>query len=298
VPDDPTPQARGHDGGDDPPAEEKQISKGGASNRERPLDGVRVVVTRPAHQAEGLCAAFAAAGATVERLPLIAVVPPDDPAPLHRAAADLARYRWIAFTSANAVRALAEAAGGTLESLPGEVKVAAIGRATSRVLREARSRVDLVSEGGRGAALADELAAADAGSAQTSPRGPVFLPLAADARPDLADGLRTAGYGVEEVVAYDKRPPADTLDRARQLFPPDEPLGWVTFTSPRIAQTFVEVLRALGDDGPDRCPTLLAASIGPTTTAALVGLGVEPAAEAATPSDDGLVAAVEQAAAR
>jgi uroporphyrinogen-III synthase len=258
---------------------------------ERPLEGIRVVVTRPAHQAEGLCAAFEAAGATVERLPLIAVVPPDDPAPLHHAAADLARYRWIAFTSANAVRALAEAAGGSLEKLPGDVKVAAIGKATARALREVGARVDLVSEGGRGAVLAEELMATDAESAHPPPRGPVLLPLAADARPDLADGLRAAGYEVEEVVAYDKRAPGDTLDRARRLFPPGEPLGWVTFTSPRIAQTFVEILQSLDKDWPARRPTLRAASIGPTTTAALKDLGIRTIAEASSPSDDNLVQA-------
>jgi uroporphyrinogen-III synthase len=88
-------------------------------------------------------------------------------------------------------------------------------------------------------------------------------------------------------VAYDKRLPSDAPARAAALFA-GAPLGWVTFTSPRIARHFA----GLFADWDQRRPELLAASIGPTTTAALQSLGVEPAAEAARPGDRELVAAV------
>jgi uroporphyrinogen-III synthase len=78
-----------------------------------PLAGVRVVVTRAERQVAGLAAAFAAAGATVEPLPLLEVVAPDDPAPLARAAAELRLYDWVVLTSANAVHALLTAARPT-----------------------------------------------------------------------------------------------------------------------------------------------------------------------------------------
>src|SRR5262245_22080898 len=71
-----------------------------------PLAGVRVVVTRAEHQSDGLADALAAAGADVERLPLLAVLPPEDPEALHAAARAIDGYAWVAFTSANAVRAL------------------------------------------------------------------------------------------------------------------------------------------------------------------------------------------------
>jgi len=267
-----------------------------------PLAGLRVVVTRPAHQATGLCEAFAAAGATVERLPLLEVVPPDDPTPMGRAVAELPRFRWVAFTSANAFTALADVlreAGDDSTSVPWppDVRTAAIGEATARALREAGIEPALVATGGTGATLAEEMAAAD-------PRltgAAVLLPLAADARPDLAQGLAAAGAAVEAVVAYDKRTPAGTAHQARRLFPRGVPLGWVTFTSPRIARTFAELLNQISDEDPGerwdaRRATLRAASIGPTTTAALRRLGVEPAAEATNPGEDELVAAVIRAA--
>lgn len=258
-----------------------------------PLHGLRVVVTRPVHQAEALCAAFGAAGATVERLPLIAVLPPADPEPLRRAAARLDRYSWVAFTSRNAVTALVDAAG----ALPPDLRAAAIGLATARSVRDADVEPALVSAGGTGAELARELAAAEPG--EPSSAGPVLLPLASDARPDLREGLEGAGFAVEVVTAYDKRAPDGAVERARVLFAPDAPLGWVTFTSPRIARTFAEVVDGIAEGSApgweERRSTLLAASIGSTTSGALRRLGVEPAAEAETPGNRELVEAVVRA---
>src|SRR6185436_13486805 len=78
---------------------------GGDGRGGQGVRGLRVVVTRAAHQAEGLTTAFRAAGATVEHLPLLEVIPPADPRPLERAASELALYDWLVFTSSNAVDA-------------------------------------------------------------------------------------------------------------------------------------------------------------------------------------------------
>ena len=95
------------------------------------LAGLRVVVTRAEHQSEGLAAAFERAGARVELLPLLEVVPPADPRPLERAAAEAGSYDWIVFTSANAVEAFLSLTG----PLPPSVRIAAVGPATAEALR-------------------------------------------------------------------------------------------------------------------------------------------------------------------
>ncbi len=68
-----------------------------------PLAGLRVLVTRPVHQASGLVFKLEDAGARVQTLPLLAIAPPQNPA---AAVAALGAGRdadlWI-FTSANAV---------------------------------------------------------------------------------------------------------------------------------------------------------------------------------------------------
>ena len=75
---------------------------------------------------------------------------------------------------------------------------------------------------------------------------------------------------------------------ARELFG-GRSIGWVTFTSPRIARHF---RRLAGEGWEDRREELRAASIGPVTSAALRKLGVEPAAQATTPSETELVASI------
>jgi uroporphyrinogen III methyltransferase / synthase len=258
----------------------------------QPLAGIRVVVTRPERQAGGLVAAFAAAGARVEELPLLAVVPPADAAPLTAAVAAAAGFDWIAFTSANAVDAFFARLDGPPPAGP---RLAVVGAATAAALRGQGASPDHVSGGGDAEALGSELAALAAGrlDAGASPLR-VLLPQAADARPALAARLAAAGAEVVAVVAYDKRLPAEAAARAREIFGDDStaPLGWVTFTSPRIVRHFVELFVA---DWPRRRPTLLAASIGTVTSGALVAAGVEPVAEAARPGDHELVEAVVRA---
>ncbi|MFL6201622.1 MAG: uroporphyrinogen-III synthase [Thermoanaerobaculia bacterium] len=238
----------------------------------------RIVVTRAEHQSEGLAAAFAAAGFQVELLPLLEIVPPLDPRPLERAASELALFEWIVFTSANAVEAFLPLAGG---ALPSRLHVAAVGPATAEALRAWEVEPDLTASKADAEGLLVELAP------RVDRRRRVLLPQAADARPTLQEGLLAAGADPVAVVAYDKRLPADAPRRAAGLFAQE--IGWVTFTSPRIVRGFAELF---GADWERRRCELRAASIGPVTTAELRRQGVEPAAEAATPGDQGLVDAV------
>jgi uroporphyrinogen-III synthase len=249
-----------------------------------PLRGLRVVVTRPEHQARSLLEAFRAAGARAEPLPLIEIGPPDDPAPLERAAGDLDRYDWLVVASANAVEALLDRlpAGGT-PLLPSGLRTAAVGPATAEALRRRGIEPALVAGDRRAEGLAAEL------GPRLAPGARVLLPQPADARPLLAAELARAGAAVDAVIAYGKRLPAAAPARARELFGEDGPLGWVTFTSSRIARAFAGLFDAAW---PARRPTLRAASIGPLTSDELRTLGVEPAAEAETPADAALVAAV------
>lgn len=251
-----------------------------------PLAGQRIVVTRAEHQADELAALLVEAGATVERLPLLAVMPPEDPVPLAAAAASVARYRWVVFASANAVRALFAAMP---ERWPADTAVAAVGDATAEALGDHAVPADLVAE----TASAEGLLALLLPRLERQP-GRVLLPQAADARPTLAAGLRAAGHETDVVVAYRKTLPPDARARAAAIFG-DGALGWVTFSSPSIVRGFAGLF---GADWQPRRRTLRAASIGPVTGEALRALGVVPAAEASTASDEALVAAIVAVGAR
>jgi uroporphyrinogen-III synthase len=105
----------------------------------RPLAGKRIVVTRPRPQAEGLARAIRAAGGEAVLVPAIEIRDLPDPAPFRAVAARLQAFDWAIFVSPTAVRkalALLRAARGEA-AWPDRLRVAAIGRASARALREA-----------------------------------------------------------------------------------------------------------------------------------------------------------------
>lgn len=243
-----------------------------------PLRGERVVVTRARHQAEEMTAAFEAAGAQVELLPLIEVVEPDDPRRLKTAVAEVGEFNWLVFTSANAVGAFLDLVKGRL---PDELKVAVIGPATSRAAVERGVEPDIVAAQADAEGLVDEMSPHLRGYER------VLVPCADDARPTLVDGLRSLGVRAVAVEAYSKRLPAAAAERARELFA-DREIGWVTFTSPRIVRHFAELFGPVWDA---RRREVRALSIGPVTTRELRRRGVETIREAARPSPEAMVAA-------
>ena len=68
-----------------------------------PLQGVRIVITRPARQSAGLAHQIAALGGKPVMFPAIVILPPTDRSALERAQRDLAHYDYAVFVSANAV---------------------------------------------------------------------------------------------------------------------------------------------------------------------------------------------------
>src|SRR5262245_24312595 len=100
-----------------------------------PLRGRRILVTRRPEQSSALVTQLREMGATVLEVPLIEVAPPENLAPLTGALDSLEAYDWVVFTSANAVRALAECLHpmGEVRIFP---RVASVGPATSEAIRE------------------------------------------------------------------------------------------------------------------------------------------------------------------
>jgi len=96
---------------------------------------VRVLVTRPAHQAETLAQKIEAAGGESVRLPSIEIVAPASTAGLHAILARLPEFAFAIFISPNAVRQflpLMRARGG----VPSGLRLAAVGQGTLRTLNE------------------------------------------------------------------------------------------------------------------------------------------------------------------
>jgi len=249
-----------------------------------PLSGKRILVTRPRRPGEDVLRLLAALGATVIDAAAVRIVPVDDPSPIDQALAHLADYAWLIVTSANGANVLVDrlSAAGRNGAAVAPVRVAAIGPATARALREAGIEVDARPDAqfraeGLLEALAPQVRAGDR----------VLLLRAAEGRTALVEGLRALGADVEVVTAYQTvREEIDGPGVRRAL--EEGTIDAVTFTSGSAARHLVaavgfETLRVRG-------PRIIC--LGPVTAAAVAALGLPVDGVAGQATMEALVAAV------
>jgi uroporphyrinogen III methyltransferase/synthase len=189
--------------------------------------------------------------------------------------------RVLAFTSEHAVDVLLGAltsTGQDARALFG-MKLAAVGVATAARLAEHHLIADLVGDG-TGADLAKEIHAS--GFA-----GPVRVLGAHQGRPELADTLRTLGYEVDSVAAYETLPDAEAIGRAVAEHR-TRPFDAIAFASPKGARAFLDAIRP----GEGTQPGTKIGAIGETTRACLEALGLAVDAVPAEPSLAALVDAL------
>ena len=246
-----------------------------------PLKGLTVLVTRPREQAGPLLKKLTSLGARAVPTPLITTTAPLSWAPLDSALRRLTSYDAAVFASANAVTAFF----GRARRVPGRrpappARVYAVGPATARALAEAGWRGALLPETFDGKALAKRLGRV---------RGHrILLPSSDIGREDLGRLLLKAGASLDRPVAYRTVPDrAGAVALRRALAGKAD---WLTFASPSAVCAFAA---ALGPKGTARIlKSIRTASIGPSTSAALRGLGVEPSLEAKPSTAEALAAAV------
>jgi uroporphyrinogen-III synthase len=245
-----------------------------------PLDGVTIVVTRPAAQAGRFLELARAAGAACIPYPTLQI----DRIALGDATRALLRRRawdWAIFTSANAVESALQQCPTPLAA-----RHAAVGRATARTLEQHGIKVDACPAGASSEGLLElpEFAA-------LAGRG-VLLVKGSGGRELLRDALRARGADVLELAVYRRSVTAPTAAAAAHLH------DALTSTVPVVVVvTSVEVLQSLLDNVADddqarlRSRTLLVP--GPRVAAAGVRLGwTGPVVAAATADDEAMLAAL------
>jgi uroporphyrinogen III methyltransferase/synthase len=244
----------------------------------RPLFGKRVVVTRARSQAASLSDRLIALGAQVIEMPATRIERLD-PAPLRAAIKRLSEFGWAMFTSQNAVRIFWEElreASLDARALAG-VKIAAVGPATASALLDRGLAVDVAPDRFVAEALLDVL------KDRRDVRGVRVLYVAAEgARETLQDGLDELGAVVDRVVAYRSTPDGEGAAALRDRLLGGE-VDVVTFTSASSVNAYVD---AVGVEAAKCAPVV---TIGPITTAAAKGRGLDVAAEATQSTIAGLV---------
>ena len=239
----------------------------------RALEGRRIVITRAREQAGDLARALEARGAVVVLAPVIRIEPLPQLGALRAALAGLSAYRWVVFTSQNAVQIVFDrlVAWGLGPRAFATTAVAAIGSATGEALAQRGVVPALVPDEFVGEALAEALVARGGGGGGGGLAGSrVLVPSAQEARDVLAAGLRAHGAIVDVVPVYRTLPAAAELSELAVDLALGE-IDAVTFTSSSTVRYFVDLVgRRAATSG-----RFVAAVIGPVTagTARELGLG-------------------------
>lgn len=245
---------------------------------QRPLHGLRIVVTRARAQASEMASRLAGLGADVVELPTIRIVPRLDTDEVRSAVDSLHSYALVCLTSPNGVHLLFEAMAdrGRDARALANANLAAIGPGTAVALAEHGVLADLVPEELVAESLVEALSAVDVDGR------PVLVARAAAARDVLPDALSNRGAEVDVVALYETL--TDQPDRAAV-----EAAGkadYFTFTSSSTVKNLVTMLGAaiVGD--------ARVATIGPVTSAAAREAGLTVDVEAERHEPGGVVEAL------
>lgn len=171
----------------------------------RPLEGKRILVTRPANRAGALAARIAAKGGKALRFPLIDVFPPEDWRAVDEAIARLDAFSLAVFISPNAA-AFVLGRLQTRRPWPAGLAAAAVGPGTAKMLSDAGIGEVIVP---RGRYDSEALLALDALQTERVAGRAVLILRGESGRELLAETLRARFAKVECVACYRRASPAD-----------------------------------------------------------------------------------------
>ncbi len=168
----------------------------------RPLLGTGVLVTRPSHQADGLCQLIEDQGGTVTRFPVIEVAPPSDTAPLDEVIGRIEQFSLAIFISANAVDEGMQAINQRRDGLPSSIEIAVIGPSTAHALRKWQLAPNICPA----PPYNSESLLAEPTLRQVDGKR-ILIVRGEGGREQLANTLRERGAIVEYAIAYSRRQP-------------------------------------------------------------------------------------------
>jgi len=218
-----------------------------------------VVVTRAEGQDGPLSAQLRKLGLTVLLWPAVRTTEAKSNE-LDHALQRVGEFDWIVFASRHAVAAVLQ----RLPVPPAGARIAAVGQATARVLRQRGWQVDIVPDDAEAGALVTALAPELKAGLR------VLYPASSRALPTISKGLTQLGVQVTQVEAYRTEPATLDATECRAWIERDG-IGVVTFASPSAV---IELERILGQSDFKRLlSNAVAMAIGPTTTRALTERG-------------------------
>ncbi|MBY4676909.1 uroporphyrinogen-III synthase [Marinobacterium arenosum] len=183
-----------------------------------PLHGQRILVTRPAHQAQGQAERLRALGADPVLLPCLEIQPVDEGTPEYLRAKccvlDLDLYHSVIFVSANAARLGAEWIDQYWPQLPLRINWLAIGQRTAETLADHGITAFHSTAGYDSEALLESNLLHDVSGEK------ILIMRGADGREKLAVTLRERGARVDYADLYRRRCPRYSDSELQQALLP------------------------------------------------------------------------------
>lgn len=229
-----------------------------------PLEGWKVLVTRPKQRSSHTAELLREKGAEVLEIPSIKTVALEDQSLLSGALDQISDYQWLVFTSPTGVEVFFDhllIQKKDIRCLFG-IKLAAIGQGTAKALEQRGLQVDLIPEVYDGETLGRALAEILEGGEK------ILIPRASIGNKDLSALLREAGAEVDDIPIYDtvyERSPL--IDLKKELEQGN--INCVVFTSASTVKGFVESTAGTDYSG------VVAACIGKQTKAAADQFGMK-----------------------
>jgi len=248
----------------------------------KPLQGKRILITRPKEQSEAWVEELQNLGAEVHIYPLIKIVSIVDSAEIKQALQQLETFDWLVFTSTNGVSSFFEAclkhflSNAYMGKLP---KIATVGPATTDELAKYDLKPLITPQRFTGNDLAAEFG--DVKGLK------ILFPTTTIFREDLSGILKRRGADLHKIPFYDTQfTPIEEAGKLTEIM--NNGVDIVTFASPSAVRSFHEKMLAAGI----KMGKILLACIGPATSAEARKLGLKVDIEAENFTTGGLTEAI------
>ena len=249
----------------------------------QPLADMKVVVTRPEHQADALCAQIEAAGGKPVRFPVLEILEPTDSKPLIELIDRLDDFDIAVFISPNAVRKAMNLIRSRRE-FPESTKIAAIGRKSAQELKSFGRQADIYPN-----TRFDSEALLALPEMQDVAGKRIVIFRGDGGREVLADTLKARGASVEYANAYRRGRPDTDNGEILYLWSRNE-LATILVTSSEGLRNLFDMVGKLGQMWL-RNTTLIVGGESMAETARELGFKVDPVV-AADPSDEAMMEAL------
>lgn|SRR5690625_966842 len=244
------------------------------------LEGRRIMVTRPAHQADNFCKLLAEAGATALRCPAMRIAAPADRASLERLVEQLDSFDFLMFNSPNAAHhgiAFIHAH----RDIPGHLTLGAIGAKTAQAVAAWGYTVDVTPP-----VNFDSETFLQQPSVANMQSKRVAILRGQDGRMLLGETLRQRGALVEFIETYRRLPPTPAeAEQIRQAL--HQNLDAIAVTS---SETLTNLINCLDSQGLERLSETLLVVGHPRIAAAAHNQDLKLLVTAADPSDNAMFA--------